>query len=89
MVKIKVSKNSIDKILMNSQDVILVNKDSKMRIKLMHKYYDVTIEEIEDKKDGKTEVVIKEKIPDFTIGSTLEARIIYSSIPVWEKIIER
>ncbi len=87
-IQIKVSKNGIDKIMLNSKDMIHVNKESKIRVRYNLEYYNVTIEEIEDKKDGETEITIKEKIPEFSFGTTMNATIIYSSIPVWEKIIE-
>ncbi|CAM9145048.1 MAG1140 family protein [Mycoplasma todarodis] len=89
IVKVVVSKTGVDKLLIKSQDMFLINKTKKIRLKSSYKYYDVTIESIEEKENGETELTIKEKVADFTINSTMEARVIYSSIPVWEKILER
>ncbi len=89
VVKVQISKTGIDRILMKSQDIFLINKTSKLRLRLKQKYYNVTIEEIEEKDNGEKEITIKEKIPEFSSGLTMEARIIYSTITVWEKIIER
>ncbi|NQZ29009.1 MAG: hypothetical protein HRT98_01345 [Mycoplasmatales bacterium] len=88
VVKVIVSKVGIDKLLVKSQDMFLIKKSKKIRLKSSYKYYDVTIESIEEQENGETELTIKEKIADFTMNSTMEARVIYSSISVWEKILE-
>ncbi len=81
-VNLIVSKTDIDKLLIKSEDIILINKTSKIRLRFKNRYFDVSIEEIENENNGQTEITLKEKIPELTSGSTLEARIIYSSISV-------
>ena len=42
-VNLIVSKTDIDKLLIKSEDLILINKNSKIRLKLKNKYFNVSI----------------------------------------------
>ncbi|CAM9141364.1 MAG1140 family protein [Mycoplasma marinum] len=84
-----ISKNGVNKLLVNASDMMEIKGMKKLRLRVRSSFYDVTVQSVENKENGKVEITLTEENSNFITSSTLEARIIYSSISVWQKIISR
>ncbi len=84
-----VSKDGSDTLVINAIDSLLIKKKTKLRLRIRNEFYNVTVQSIKNTEDGKVEIYLIESNDEFVPGSTMSAKIIYSSIPVWQKITRR